>query len=305
MEEGFIYRRGMCRHLVLVIDCSSSMLQMEPLPSRIAFVVKQLQVFVKDFFDANPLSELCIMYTKQGTASRASAMSGSMQQHLKALTELPECEGDPSLQNALDLCAAELQCTPAHATREVLMVLSSLTSSDPGDIHESIEKARALSVRLSVIHMSAEVYVARSMCKQTAGIHSVMVDGHHFSQLLLSHVPPSPDVQQRAQVTLVSMGFPTVHGSEGYNCPRCQSWCPHLPSPCPVCALSLVSAAHLARSYHHLFPVPSFSRVPPSSLCSACKAPLATHRCPKCTSLFCAACDSYIHSQIHNCPGCV
>ena len=36
-----------------------------------------------------------------------------------------------------------------------------------------------------------------------------------------------------------------------------------LPGACHVCALMLVSSPHLARSYHHLFPVPPFTEVPP------------------------------------------
>ena len=32
-----------------------------------------------------------------------------------------------------------------------------------------------------------------------------------------------------------------------------------LPSQCNVCKLTLVSSPHLARSYHHLFPVPPFT----------------------------------------------
>lgn len=31
---------------------------------------------------------------------------------------------------------------------------------------------------------------------------------------------------------------------------------------CHVCGLSLVASPHLARSYHHLFPVKPFSEVP-------------------------------------------
>lgn len=43
-----------------------------------------------------------------------------------------------------------------------------------------------------------------------------------------------------------------------YACPRCKSRVCHLPTPCPVCNITLVSSPHLARSYHHLFPVPTF-----------------------------------------------
>ena len=44
----------------------------------------------------------------------------------------------------------------------------------------------------------------------------------------------------------------------GYACPRCGVKNCLLPTECAVCALTLVSPAHLARSYHHLFPIPEY-----------------------------------------------
>lgn len=32
---------------------------------------------------------------------------------------------------------------------------------------------------------------------------------------------------------------------------------------CPICALTLVSSPHLARSYHHLFPVANYEEIAP------------------------------------------
>jgi transcription initiation factor TFIIH subunit 2 len=49
---------------------------------------------------------------------------------------------------------------------------------------------------------------------------------------------------------------------EGYVCPQCGAKCCELPMECPVCGLTLVSSSHLARSYHHLFPLPLFQAVP-------------------------------------------
>ncbi len=40
-----------------------------------------------------------------------------------------------------------------------------------------------------------------------------------------------------------------------YTCPRCKARIQELPSQCHVCQLVLISSPHLARSYHHLFPV--------------------------------------------------
>lgn len=54
------------------------------------------------------------------------------------------------------------------------------------------------------------------------------------------------------------------HGNicrEGYTCPRCQVRVCALPVGCPSCGLTLVLSTHLARSYHHLFPLPNFVAV--------------------------------------------
>lgn len=43
-----------------------------------------------------------------------------------------------------------------------------------------------------------------------------------------------------------------------YTCPRCRSRVAELPCECHTCGLTLISSPHLARSYHHLFPVQPF-----------------------------------------------
>jgi transcription initiation factor TFIIH subunit 2 len=77
---------------------------------------------------------------------------------------------------------------------------------------------------------------------------------------------------------MVRMGFPTristdvptlVHATRdtkllartAYSCPQCQAKQSELPTDCVVCGLKLVLAPHLARSFHHLFPVPPFAEV--------------------------------------------
>lgn len=39
-----------------------------------------------------------------------------------------------------------------------------------------------------------------------------------------------------------------------------------MPASCHTCGLTLVASPHLARSYHHLFPVAPFKEVPPGEL---------------------------------------
>ena len=71
-------------------------------------------------------------------------------------------------------------------------------------------------------------------------------------------VPPDPPAGSKCQLQ-----------PGGYTCPRCKARVGELPSSCHVCGLSLVSSPHLARSYHHLFPVKPFAEVPAAELASA------------------------------------
>lgn len=46
--------------------------------------------------------------------------------------------------------------------------------------------------------------------------------------------------------------------TNSFCCPQCGSHYCELPVECKQCGLTLVSASHLARSYHHLFPIKPF-----------------------------------------------
>lgn len=47
----------------------------------------------------------------------------------------------------------------------------------------------------------------------------------------------------------------------GYLCSRCSSKVCSLPTTCPACSLTLILSTHLARSYHHLFPLQNWRTV--------------------------------------------
>lgn len=103
----------------------------------------------------------------------------------------------------------------------------------------------------------------------------------HLKELVLEHAPPPPALAQMAVASLVKMGFPQraaeglvaicachreVKIGGGFTCPRCKARVCELPTQCHICGLTLVSSPHLARSYHHLFPVPPFEEVAASAL---------------------------------------
>lgn len=53
----------------------------------------------------------------------------------------------------------------------------------------------------------------------------------------------------------------TLLARTAYTCPQCQAKLSELPVDCAVCGLKLVLSPHLARSFHHLFPVSPFVEV--------------------------------------------
>lgn len=183
----------------------------------------------------------------------------------------------------------------------------------------------------------------------------MITDSVHFQELLQIHARPLPALD-KFESSLVPMGFPkyrthttatvanpsnTTSTSSvkhekasmcmchleqrggtngfsigGYFCPTCESKYCELPTECSVCHLTLVSAPHLARSYHFLFPIEQFLELNYQDhsnyeRCFACQQQFdgQTHKtiyqCPHCNQLFCFECDLFIHGTIFTCPGCI
>mgnify|MGYP000269956784 CR=1 FL=1 len=158
------------------------------------------------------------------------------------------------------------------------------------------------------------------------------VNEDYFTRMIMNHVQPPPVLvaDQKSLGYLITMGFPVVKfdaesyiclchnriAHNGYCCPRCGCKICNIPADCPVCHLTLISSSHLARSYHHLFPVIPFEPVSDDSVasdvCLGCdlefstdQGALSKSQCPKCKQIFCSSCDLFIHERLHNCPGCL
>ncbi|WAR15378.1 TF2H2-like protein [Mya arenaria] len=310
LEKITNVRLGMMRHMFIIIDMSSAMDDQDLKPSRLVCSLKLLEHFIEEYFDQNPISQLGIIVTKNKRAEK--------------ITELGEraCQGEPSLQNSLELAMQTLRHMPGHASREVVCIFGSLTTCDPGDILETIKLVGESNIRCSMIGLSAEVRVCRKLCSDTNGRYTVILDESHFKDLLNQHTSPPP-AMMNTESSLIRMGFPHQQlGSDkdkpaittGYFCPQCKSKYCELPIECKACGLTLVSAPHLARSYHHLFPLDQSKEVPVTDFdpgfniyCYACQGQISeqsVYRCVKCKNLFCIDCDIFIHDTLHSCPGC-
>jgi transcription initiation factor TFIIH subunit 2 len=298
---------------------------------------------------------------RDGIAIRVSDMSGNPSEHidrLKAL-EKKEPQGNPSLQNALEMSRAALFHAPSHGTREVLIIFGALLSSDPGDIHETIGSLITDRIRVSVVGLAAQVAICAELCSRTnhgdTNNYPVALNEQHLRELVMRLTsPPITQTKEQSQSSLLMMGFPSrtreagniasfcaCHSKltrGGYLCSRCDSKVCSLPAECPACGLTLILSTHLARSYHHLFPLRNWVEVPwavatKSTCCYSCLSPFpevpksvlddqsgatngteprqskgmsesGRYACEVCKNHFCIDCDVFAHEVVHNCPGC-
>ncbi|RDL38264.1 TFIIH basal transcription factor complex, subunit SSL1 [Venustampulla echinocandica] len=353
-------QRGIIRHLILVLDLSFAMEDKDMRPSRYLLTLRFASEFATEYFEQNPISQLGIIGMRDGIAIRISDMSGNPTEHIERLKTLrdQQPQGNPSLQNALEMSRAALYHAPSHGTREVLIIYGALLSSDPGDIHQTIASLITDRIRVSVVGLAAQVAICDELCSKTNagddGNYNVALNEQHFRELVMAiTTPPVTRTKKQSQSSLLMMGFPSrtfgtgkamsfcaCHSKlsrGGYLCSRCETKVCSLPAECPACGLTLILSTHLARSYHHLFPLRNWVEVAwvdakKSKACYSCLTPFpevplwgsqndgngevagglevkgnsesGRYACEVCGNHFCIDCDVFAHDVAHNCPGC-
>lgn len=300
-------QRGIIRHLLLVLDLSTAMSEKDLRPTRYLLTLRYTKAFITEFFEQNPISQLGIIGTRDGLALTISPLSGNPNDHISNIQKLYEQEpkGQPSLQNALNMARAALFHAPTHTTREILILFGSLLSSDPGDIHATISALVSSHITVTIIGLAAQVAICLTLVTRTnptvppSQTYNVALNETHYRDLLMRATTPPTTPQSAAEdagvnSSLLMMGFPSrivdpgptlcaCHSrptSGGYLCSRCSSKVCSLPTQCPACGLTLILSTHLARSYHHLFPLRnwrevSWSRASGSGqkVCFGCQTP--------------------------------
>jgi transcription initiation factor TFIIH subunit 2 len=233
--------------------------------------------------------------SKRSTLTALGALKEGVQSGLISSASGKDA-GEFSLQNGIEVAGRSLGHMPKHGSREVLVMVGALSTCDPGDVLvDSLPRLLGASIRVSCLAMCAEMHICRKISENTGGIMGVAMDGRHLKDLLMNFIAPPPALKNDARdegmnaCEFVAMGFPTrmeldlpvlIHtvsstgsgsvtkdnklffGRTFFVCPRCKAKSSELPCDCAVCGLKLVLAPHLARSFHHLFPVPPFDEVP-------------------------------------------
>jgi transcription initiation factor TFIIH subunit 2 len=360
-------QRGMMRNVFLVLDGSRGMDATDLKPTRAAAVAKVAAEFVREFFDQNPISQLGVILMHNAIAEKITELSGNPKQHVQAISEALKRAGsstsitqgseqtfggDMSFQNALDAACRSLSLQPNFASREVILIHGALATRDPGNLNDSIDLLKREKIRASVVSLPGEVYIAQRIAKETGGVYGVPEGFDALRSLLMQHCqPPTIHLDQTSKgmeeaKEMVRVGFPELVEEQAgicschkalspraFVCPQCRTRCCEIPGQCAVCRLYLVSSPAIARSYHHLFPIPEFEIVVDiinkadnditdikgtssnddnikeanQSICSACLSVFRKGQkrtCPLCKLVVCLDCEQFLQETVHTCPGC-
>lgn len=176
-------------------------------PTRFDLMLQYAKEFVTEWFDQNPLGQIGVVGMRAGIGERVVDMSGTFacvlahfyiclrEKHLgnpqdivRVLSDRPKLEptGEPSLQNAIEMARGSMAYVyheffrkailmkyhrhlPAHSSREIFIIFGSLTSVDPGNIHETLDNCVKDRIRISVIALAAEMKICRDLCDKTGG----------------------------------------------------------------------------------------------------------------------------------------
>eukprot|EP00440_Ansanella_granifera_P040062 gb/GFBE01043453.1/.p1 GENE.gb/GFBE01043453.1/~~gb/GFBE01043453.1/.p1 ORF type:complete len:248 (+),score=28.86 gb/GFBE01043453.1/:1-744(+) len=233
------------------------------------------------------------------------------------------------LQRAMD----GLEGAPPYGTREVLLLFASMSTCDLQDltVEGAVEKLAERKIRVSVVSLSPEIFALKRTCVDTGGRFDVALNAHHFKELLMSHTCAPACTTRGLAPRLVRMGFPPQVQREAHSpqeacachlevrpqlfiCPQCKGRMCSLPSRCKLCELPLVSAPLLARAFRSVVPLPRFQASDAAAggqlrgiVCKGCRLAIEGRgrSCPSCKGSFCEVCDSFVHSILRQCPGCL
>jgi transcription initiation factor TFIIH subunit 2 len=78
-------RLGMMRYIYLMLDCSEAMSIPDLKPTRFLNSLKMLQLFIEEFFDQNPISQIGLILLKNKRAEKILDLAGNYKNHVKIL----------------------------------------------------------------------------------------------------------------------------------------------------------------------------------------------------------------------------
>ena len=134
----------------------------------------------------------------------------SLNEHIENISKSDIQDGVPSLQNSLELAITNFREAPRYVFKEVLVIYSNMITCDPSNIFETIESLKENGIKVSIISLSAAVYILQKIWQETQGEFSVVKDVNHFDELLQRNLLPKTCAiaSEEREIALIEMGFP-------------------------------------------------------------------------------------------------
>lgn len=298
-------KRGIIRHLHVIIDTSITIDKSDFLPTFRTNITNVLEDFISSFYNENPLSVLSFMSVKETSEKYSSDVNIDIRGFLGQ-----SGSGWFSLLNGLESSIEIIK--DVKYVKEILVITASVFTKDPGDYSEIIELLKKNNIKVHFVNLCAEVTLFNSIAKATGGKYYIPIDLDHFVSLISSFCIPSEN--ESTTLDMVKLGFPKVISTPSicachlemknkyYECPVCKTNICCLPIKCPICETQLVSSINLSKTQYYLYPLKPFKENKEKE-CRVCKKG-GEFVCDKCTSHYCKECCYFIHNNIGFCLYC-
>ncbi|EEQ83145.1 hypothetical protein NCER_100001 [Vairimorpha ceranae BRL01] len=302
----FVYndrKKGVLRHLHILIDISSSIDKNDYLPSIRKNVIRSLEKFIPTFFLENPISGLSFSTVNEKTVKSTNSVE---------IADLLNQKGEGNFSLLNGLYDAIDQIKSYTFCREILVIVSSLVLKDPDSYTDVIDLLRKHNIKVNIISLCGELMIYKNIVESTGGKFFVPLNIDHFNYILRCMTVPGE--LNSSTINLIKLGFPKVIYEEGvcachlqlqsvgYECPLCKTFICSLPMGCPICELQLVSSLNIAKAFQHMYPLAPFTKCC-NGVCFVCNSP-GNFSCEKCNSVYCDSCDLFVHNNLNFCLGC-
>ncbi|KAF7458683.1 transcription factor TFIIH with a vWA domain [Cryptosporidium felis] len=275
-------RRGLLRNIVIILDMSSNMLELDYKPDRVQCMVKCNEIFMRQLLDENPLTQISVVSIYDSIGEVIISYNSNFDEIMSSILNYLKkgCRGSMSLQNGLEKAKYLLTSIPPYGTKEIILYLGSMRSIDNSFLYnEWIEGFCSNNITINAVLFIPELYIIKTITKTTGGVCLCAMNNDHLLRLTLDNFikpPPNNLACTPLNINLVTMGFPdyicnqthpfgcSCHRAltyNGYSCPKCRSIVCQIPMKCPVCSIYLISPNHLAKSFAYLFQHPTITPI--------------------------------------------
>ncbi|ORC88809.1 DNA repair and transcription factor protein, TFIIH complex, SSL1 subunit [Trypanosoma theileri] len=229
---------------VLLLDGSDAVnSSADYLPTRLLALRPQLNRFVHEYLDSNPLASLAVVTMRDGVAHRLNSCTTNASEIIQALEVqyfLFGGSGAMSLENGLRLSLSELvdmkritkrvrqtnsgnTATSSKETREeplaklrIILISSSVTLIDPHDVFLVLKIVSQLHVRVDVISFCGAVHVFHEAALATGGTLYTPMNYDHLTEILHRlAIPEKNNISSEGKQWMIQIGFPVYVEHEG------------------------------------------------------------------------------------------